>query len=477
MQGTDRVRKKRSASAVLAAFLLILISFASILGIILLVAQERSRLRLLAEYRAFQLASVLLRAVDLDDTSRIGDTQGLVGFGAYTLYGEAVFRYGTAPASVRPDDSLLPPVFDGNVISFLRPLGGGPMMGDRRAQPLMPGAVGPNAEGGQGSVMGGMPRRRGQGMQTGIAGGRLVFMAYDAASLRSGERNLYIGGFLVTASLALAFGFFLYSNRRLDAYREREAHNRELVALGEAARTLAHEIKNPLGIVKIQCALLRKSLNSGEPKGNDGETSGYDGKSTRNENVPAGPLRELRIIEEETDRLARLASRIRDFLSAGSANPELISLRSLFDSLKDRYGDRVNVHISERLQGENPGFVSVDPVRLDQMMDNVLANAFESMEEPETQPTGAMITVDISAEVRRNRLVVSIADRGKGISAGDAKRVFDLFFTTKPSGSGIGLALTKRYAEASGGTIRFEPRQGGGSVFILELPFQGDIRA
>jgi two-component system sensor histidine kinase HydH len=185
----------------------------------------------------------------------------------------------------------------------------------------------------------------------------------------------------------------------------------------------------------------------------------------------------LRIIEEETDRLARLASRIRDFLSAGSANPELISVRNLFESLKDRYGDRINVHVADRLQGDNTGFVSVDPVRLDQMLDNVLANAFESMEEPETQPAGTLSTVDVSAELRRNRLIVSIADRGKGISPADAKRVFDLFFTTKSSGSGIGLALTKRYAEASGGSIRFEPRQGGGSVFSIELPFQGDARA
>ncbi len=446
--------------------LLILISFASISGIILLVAQERSRLRLLAEYRAFQLASVLLRAVDLDDTSRIGETQGLVGFGAYTLNGDAVFRYGKAPSSVRPEDSLLPPVFDGNVISFLRPLGGGSMMGDRRTQPVLPGTVGPGVEGSQGSAMGGMPRRRGQGMQTGIAAGRLVFLAYDAASLRSGERNLYIGGFLVSASLALAFGFFLYSARSLDAYREREAHNRELVALGEAARTLAHEIKNPLGIVKIQCALLKKSLNGGEV--------------SRNESAQSGPLRELRIIEEETDRLARLASRIRDFLSAGSANPELVSVQNLFDSLKDRYGDRISVHLSERLLGESPGYVSVDPVRLDQMLDNVLANAFESMEGSDSHDIPddrAHPEVDISAEVRRNRLIVSVADRGKGIGTDDAKRVFDLFFTTKSSGSGIGLALTKRYAEAAGGSIRFEPRQGGGSIFSIELPYQGDVRS
>jgi len=466
MQGPDPVRKKRSASAVLAAFLLILISSASISGIILLVAQERSRLRLLAEYRAFQLASVLLRAVDLDDTSRISETQGLVGFGAYTLNGDAVFRYGTAPASVRPEESLLPPVFDGNVISFLRPLGGGSMMGDRRTQPVLPDPMGPGGDGGQGSAMGAMPRRRGQGMQAGMATGRLVFLAYDAASLRSGERNLYIGGFLVGTSLALAFGFFLYSARSLDAYREREAHNRELVALGEAARTLAHEIKNPLGIVKIQCALLKKSLKGGETTGKDGAQS--------------GPLRELRIIEEETDRLARLASRIRDFLSAGSANPELVSVRSLFDSLKDRYGDRISVHLSDRLQGDSPGYVSVDPVRLDQMLDNVLANAFESMDEPDDPDKpegGTRPEVGVSAEVRRNRLAISVADRGKGIRAEDAKRVFDLFFTTKSSGSGIGLALTKRYAEASGGSIRFEPRQGGGSVFNIELPYQGDVRS
>jgi signal transduction histidine kinase len=72
--------------------------------------------------------------------------------------------------------------------------------------------------------------------------------------------------------------------------------------------------------------------------------------------------------------------------------------------------------------------------------------------------------------VRGGVVELRVADRGKGIAAADADRVYDLFFTTKTTGSGLGLALARRYAELSGATLGHEARDGGGTVFLLGLP-------
>jgi two-component system sensor histidine kinase HydH len=264
----------------------------------------------------------------------------------------------------------------------------------------------------------------------------MIFVAYEFAALRRGERIIFTGGGLVFAALALAFAILLFLARKLDAYREREARDRELVALGEAARTLAHEIKNPLGVIKIQCALLKRGGTEGS-------------------------LPNLRVIEEETDRLALLADHVRLFLSGGEGRPELIRVAHYLSLFADRYAGTI------RLIGNIGDDVSlfVDRGRLDQILDNLVANARESMD------AAPAVQVELSASLLRGSLVsISVADRGHGIPAEDAERVFDLFYTTKTTGSGLGLATARRFAEAAGGTLTHEAREGGGTIFSLMLP-------
>ncbi|OHE69554.1 MAG: hypothetical protein A2413_09915 [Treponema sp. RIFOXYC1_FULL_61_9] len=259
---------------------------------------------------------------------------------------------------------------------------------------------------------------------------------------------MILGGVLVALAVASTFAMLIMLARRLDEYRSREFHTRELVALGEAARTLAHEIKNPLGVVKIQCAILMKSAG--------GNAAGS-----------------VAVIEEETDRLSALASRLRLFLASGEGKPEPVSLGPWLASTLNRYGGRVS-NGSNRSAIPGSLRVRIDAGRLDQIVDNLLANAFEAgLPTEEDGSSGTELSIE---PIGRGRAEIRVSDRGRGIPKELADRVFDLFFTTKTTGSGIGLAVARRYAEAAGGSIRHEERKGGGTTFIVELPLDRSRR-
>ncbi|MFA6508378.1 MAG: hypothetical protein WCT14_19920, partial [Treponemataceae bacterium] len=245
--------------AVVAAVLFILIALVAAGGAVLLAAQERSRLRVVAEYRAFQLVTDLLRAFDSGDSSSISQVEGLRAFAVYSRRGENLFRFGEAPATVTLQESTENARFEGGIVSFIRFVGGTPVDGQHlRRSGMMPMGSAPG-------LPGGPPMGAGPGM--GMGNARFVFIAYDTAALRSGERLVFLLAAFVVVSIVVAL-FLLFSLvRSLDEYREREVRNRELLALGEAARTLTHEIKNPLGVVKIQCALLRKTVAETERDG------------------------------------------------------------------------------------------------------------------------------------------------------------------------------------------------------------------
>lgn len=229
-------------------------------------------------------------------------------------------------------------------------------------------------------------------------------------------------------------GLLASITRRLRRYREREEANLRLVQLGEAARTLVHEIKNPLGVIRIQCATLRKT-------------------------VPEDRLRNLGVIEEETVRLAGLANRVREFLQLSQGQPENKKAGWFIAQCAERWEGRLEtvIHEGDLVQ------VFIDSAQFLQVLDNLVINALES-----GAPEGELPVLSLS--LQSGRPVFEVADRGCGILLENRDRIFEPFFTTKASGSGIGLALSFRYIEQAGGTLSWSERSGGGSRFLIILP-------
>ncbi|MDR0556570.1 MAG: HAMP domain-containing histidine kinase [Treponema sp.] len=231
----------------------------------------------------------------------------------------------------------------------------------------------------------------------------------------------------------------LYLRNR--GYRERIEAQQNLVVLGTAASTLAHEIKNPLLAIRLQTGILRK-LKTSNANGN----AGGNGEE------------ELSIIEEEIDRISSLIYRVNDYLRESQGNPTPVQARNLLAEISMRLCNKNIVHESE------DGEVFIDPDRFRSALENIVRNALESGC-PE-QEIGA--TVQKTRINGQPRVVIAIFDRGKGFS--DIKRALDPFYTTKSAGTGIGLSISKRFIEAGGGTIVLENRDGGGARVVITLP-------
>jgi two-component system sensor histidine kinase HydH len=259
-----------------------------------------------------------------------------------------------------------------------------------------------------------------------------------------GERLFsYTVAILITLSLLAFYVLLIGMFRKNELLLAREIESRELVQLGEAARTLVHEIKNPLGIMRIQTSKIRRNA------------------------AGTGLEASAMIIEGEILRLSILADRIRDFLKSSQAKIEELDILLFLKSFTDRYGDLNSMGIS--LELELPQLESAtalaDREKLIIALDNLVSNSIEAVKDSQVEEK--KITVRLYQ--RERRWAVAVMDTGKGIPLDLQRRIFDPFFTTKERGSGIGLALARRFVESFGGTISYEGAGKSGAIFVITL--------
>jgi two-component system sensor histidine kinase HydH len=245
---------------------------------------------------------------------------------------------------------------------------------------------------------------------------------------------------IFAAGLTALFLVLSAGNRR---YRRRAEERENLARLGEIARTLAHEIRNPLSAMRIQTGLLRRDL-------------------------PGGKSRELDVMEEEIERLTLLSRRVGDFLKNPAGAPEPLDVARFVRDLAGRLPWPVD--LGECANPAEPVLVSFDRDLLRSVIENLARNARESYAE-----TGGATgkRVEICLSVDDSRVTFSVRDRGRGIPPELAEKVFDPFFTDKLHGSGVGLSLSRRFVEAAGGSLVLVPREGGGTEARVVLPRAG----
>jgi signal transduction histidine kinase len=134
--------------------------------------------------------------------------------------------------------------------------------------------------------------------------------------------------------------------------------------------------------------------------------------------------------------------------------------------LVEMEGRNMNIRIEASVQAELPP-VLVDGIQIQQVLMNLTHNAMEAMEE--ARIIGGVVRVAVIG-ASKDEIAVSVSDSGPGIPQGDAKRIFDPFYTTKGAGLGVGLSISRAIIEAHGGRLSLFPNQGGGSVFQFTLP-------
>jgi two-component system sensor histidine kinase HydH len=219
---------------------------------------------------------------------------------------------------------------------------------------------------------------------------------------------------------------------RNDEYRRRIEEQENLVVLGTAASTLAHEIKNPLLSIRLQTRILEKTC-------------------------PPEAMREIRIIDGEVERLSALSNRVGDYLRDPAGNPRVIEAADVALEVGMRLCGRNILKVPE----EAPS-VSMDPERLRSVLENLLRNALEA--------GGPEEGVSIEVGTLEGKVRIDVLDRGAGLSQEAQARLFDPFFTTKSRGTGIGLSVCQRFAQAAGGSIGLTNRPGGGCRARLLIP-------
>lgn len=248
----------------------------------------------------------------------------------------------------------------------------------------------------------------------------------------------------------------------------------KLAVVGEMAAGLAHEIKNPLGAIKGAAQLLKTETSVGES--------------------PSGEF--LKIILDETDRLSGVLTDFLDYAKPRRTYPQTSCdpLRVIEHTAALILQDsKINIEMVSERTGIR---IEADPEGLKQVLLNLFLNAIQAMQ-------GFTDSPNLKIEVREIRpkklfplaeslplykiwegwqaltnspsrafLEISVKDNGVGIAAEDLSRIFVPFYTTKPKGTGLGLAVCQRLIEGMGGSIHVRANRPAGTVFTIHLPLK-----
>ncbi|MBA2369015.1 MAG: PAS domain-containing protein [Candidatus Protochlamydia sp.] len=225
--------------------------------------------------------------------------------------------------------------------------------------------------------------------------------------------------------------------------------NDRLKELGEMAAHLAHEIRNPLGGMKGFATLLVQDLSE-RPELKQMAASIVEGAETLNHLVSSilTYARPFQPHFEAVDLVAYI-NEIRLLLQADAA------WNSSFAFHLNSGGDELQV--------------AIDPQLLKSALLNLFVNAMQAM------PSGGTITVAIERDC--NHVIITISDTGKGISTENLTKIFSPFFTTKETGTGLGLSEVQKVIHAHLGTIIVHSELGKGSVFTIKLPLKNGMRS
>jgi signal transduction histidine kinase/uncharacterized membrane-anchored protein YhcB (DUF1043 family) len=235
---------------------------------------------------------------------------------------------------------------------------------------------------------------------------------------------------------------------------QREAAQRErLSSLGRLSTVVAHEIRNPLMIIKTCLRTLRRD-------------------DARPEQVKAA----IKDIDEEVGRLNHIVSEVLDFARPIKFDLGPVDVNALAEDAV-RAAVAANGHNGIRLDLDRTiPVVTTDAERLRQALVNILGNAIQAVEGEGDDPRAEHAAIRLHTfRVDARRVAITVSDRGSGIAPEDLPRVFDPYFTTRRTGTGIGLAISRNIIEGLGGRITVASAHAHGTEVRIELPLDAPI--
>jgi len=243
----------------------------------------------------------------------------------------------------------------------------------------------------------------------------------------------------------------LFEKQRQAAEEAQEfvARQEQLRAAGRLAARIAHQIKNPLGIINNAAYSLQRALTEGK----------------------GSPAEHLSIIREEVDRSDQIVTKLMGYAQLAEGKVEKLEIREELDRAINQVFPPGSGYETVVHKDYSPGLSAIMMQRshLSETLVNLLLNAREA-----TEGKGR---VDVSVRPgEENCLIITVSDDGPGIAEEHVARVFEPYYTTKKHGTGLGLAIVKQNAEIYNGTVHVESELGKGARFVLQLPTRTFMR-
>jgi two-component system sensor histidine kinase HydH len=241
------------------------------------------------------------------------------------------------------------------------------------------------------------------------------------------------------------------TNRQLQRAEADARRSERLAALGQMSAGLAHEIRNPLAVIKGSAEMLNKKLQGAQPI--ESELAGY--------------------ISSEVNRLNELIARFLDFARPSQLEPQPNQISPILD----RAFDAVNVQFPNanvRVERDEPR--DLPPVLADEQLCervfvNLIQNAYQAMLEPANSRERVLrLSAARESSQGREGVGVLVQDAGPGVPAALREQIFNPFFTSKKDGVGMGLAIVAKIIDDHRGWIRLEDNSSGGATFHVFLP-------
>lgn len=249
--------------------------------------------------------------------------------------------------------------------------------------------------------------------------------------------------------LTHTFNYMIQKLREERALEEKLREAEHLSGIAQLAKSIAHEIRNPLNFISLSIDHLRKKY-----------VPQQDEEKQKFESL-------ILSIKHEIQRLNKLVGDFLDYGKPLRLNLQDTDIGSLINeviALVSAKAEKDGIKIQYN-NGDLPQ-LAIDPELFKTCIFNIVLNAFQAM------PDGGGLTISLNAS--NGRAYIAIDDTGIGVSKENLPKLFDPFFSTKITGLGLGLAMTKRVIEEHGGKVDFQSEEGKGSTMTISLPIQNE---
>jgi two-component system sensor histidine kinase HydH len=263
-----------------------------------------------------------------------------------------------------------------------------------------------------------------------VKDGRMISFEVSSTLLHDRDNN-FLGYILLFKDLT-----------EIQSLKKNLARSQRLASVGRLAAGVAHEIRNPLSSIKGFATYFKERY---EKQPEDKQTA--------------------EIMIQEVDRLNRVVSQLLEFAIPVSVNGNPIDMKKLInDSLKliEQQVQEKNIQVTIN-QIHELGEIFLDSDKINQILLNLYLNALDAMEK------GGSLVIAFGKDPWKRGIEISVTDTGTGIDKKDLPNIFDPYFTKKPDGTGIGLAIVHNIVEAHNGEIKIESQVGKGTTFTVFL--------